>query len=62
MGRSKLNTQVSSLGDRVEGEYKKSRFFLKAGVGSWFLLTKNHMQLKTSVGIWVAYQKLRRES
>ena len=36
MGRSKLNTQVSSLGDRVEGEYKKSRFFLKAGVGSWF--------------------------
>lgn len=28
MGRSKLNAQVSSLGDRVEGEYKKSRFFL----------------------------------
>ena len=27
MGRSKLNTQVSSLGDGVEGEYRKSRFF-----------------------------------
>lgn len=35
MGRSKLNTQVSSLGDRVEGEYKKSRFFL-TGVGGWW--------------------------
>lgn len=26
MGRSKLNTQVSGLGNRVDGEYWKSRF------------------------------------